>query len=102
LQNFNVTVIHPNPDALLVAAKALGINETNLEKLVQNKKLEEFILKEMTEHGKKEGLLGFELAKKLRIWPVSFGTLGIFTSTMKLQRHTAKQAFQKQITEMYK
>lgn len=48
----------------------------------------------MTEHGKKEGLVGFELAKRIRLWPVSFGTLGIFTSTMKLQRHIAKQAFQ--------
>jgi hypothetical protein len=53
LQNFNVAVIHPNPDVILAAAKSLGITETNLEKLVQNKKLEEFILKEMTEHGKK-------------------------------------------------
>lgn len=71
-------------------AKKLGINETNVESLVKNKKIEEFILKEMSEHGKKEGLVGFELAKKVRLWPVSFGTLGIFTSTMKLQRHVAK------------
>jgi hypothetical protein len=48
------------------------------------------VLAEMTAHGKREGLNGLELAKKVKLWPVSFITLGIFTSTMKLQRHTAK------------
>ena len=90
MQNCNVAVIHPNADALIVAAKKLGIDETKIENLVKNKKVEGFILKEMTAHGKKEGLVGFELAKRVRLWPVSFGTLGIFTSTMKLQRHIAK------------
>ncbi len=51
------------------------------------------MLKELSDFGRKDGLLGFELAKKIRLWPVSFATLGIFTSTMKLQRHIAKDVF---------
>ncbi len=45
---------------------------------------------------------GLELAKKVKLHPVSFGTLGIFTSTMKLQRHIAKEQFKKYIEVMYK
>lgn len=43
-----------------------------------------------------------ELAKKVKLNPVSFGNLGIFTSTMKLQRHIAKEQFKKYIEIMYK
>jgi len=45
LRDFNIAVIHPNPDAVLAAAQKLGIKEQSLEKLVQDKKLEQFILK---------------------------------------------------------
>jgi long-subunit acyl-CoA synthetase (AMP-forming) len=79
----------------------MGINEEG-ENLLNNKEINEYVLNTLIEHGKKEGLFGFELAKKIRLWPVSFRTLGIFTSTLKLQRHVAKKAFAKEIQEMYK
>ena len=49
----------------------------------------------MMEHGRREGLLGFELAKRIKLWPVSFRTLDVYTSTMKLQRQVAKKVFAK-------
>lgn len=97
LRDYNVAVIHPNLDVLQGVAQKLGIKDVSPDSLTKNSQIEEFVLKEMTEHGKKEGLFGFELAKKVKLWPVSFGTLGVFTSTMKLQRHIAKAAFKAQI-----
>jgi long-subunit acyl-CoA synthetase (AMP-forming) len=40
--------------------------------------------------------------KKIRLHPTTFGNYGIFTNTLKLQRHIAKQTFEKEIAEMYK
>lgn len=52
-----------------------------------------FIHVEMEKQASKDGLFGLERAKKIRLWPKTFGTYGIFTSTMKLQRGVAKKVF---------
>lgn len=59
LKNYNVAIIHPNPDLLPVVAKNLGINESDISKLCQNEKIANFILEEVTKQGKHDGLLGF-------------------------------------------
>ncbi len=47
----------------------------------------------MTMQAQQDGLFGFEMAKKIKLYPLSFATFDIFTSTMKLQRAVAKKAF---------
>lgn len=90
IRDYSVAIIHPNLEALPAIAKNLGIEETNVEKLCQNPKITEFIFSEINKQGKADGLLGFELAKKICLWHEPFQTVGIVTSTMKLQRHLAK------------
>lgn len=77
-----------------------GINKS-FEELCKDRAITQIVLDQITQQGKHDGLLGFELAKKIVLSPVSFATHGIFTSTMKLQRHIAKNAFEKQIAGMY-
>ncbi len=55
----------------------------------------------MTETARNEGLKGFEIAKKIRLHHNSFADYGIFTTTLKKQRHIAKQVFLKDIEELY-
>ena len=83
-------------------AQNLGIQEKDVKKLCENPKITQFILEEATKQGKNDGLLGFEQAKKVRLWHEPFQTVGIVTSTMKLQRHIAKEKFKKEIEELYK
>ena len=55
----------------------------------------------MTEQGKEAGLMGFELAKKIKLLPYSFATKGLFTNTMKLKRFEARTYFKAEIEELY-
>lgn len=53
LRDYNVAVIHPNLDVLQNVAQRLGIKDVSPDSLTKNSQIEEFVLKEMTEHGKK-------------------------------------------------
>lgn len=66
-----------------------------MKKLCENKKIEKYILEEVTKQGKQDGLHGFELAKKIKLWHEPFQVVGIVTSTMKLQRLIARDKFRK-------
>ena len=101
LRDYNVAIVHPNLALLPQIAQRLNISERNAEKLCQMEEVKEFIVGEMMKQAKKDGLFGFQMAKKVTLWPVSFGTYGVFTSTMKLQRHIAKKAFKEEIDRMY-
>jgi long-chain acyl-CoA synthetase len=101
LQSYNVAIVVPNKDILMKVAHDKGIKKS-FEELCEDKAVMKMMFDQLTQQGKHDGLLGFELAKKIRLHPTSFGSYGIFTSTLKLQRHTAKQVFEKVIAEMYK
>ena len=56
----------------------------------------------MDSHGRKFGLKGFELPKKIYLFKDKFSVENqIITPTMKIKRHIAKKIFEKQINEMY-
>lgn len=59
LKDYNVAIIHPNPDALPMIAKALEISETDPAKLCQNEKVVKFIHNEMNKQATADGLFGF-------------------------------------------
>lgn len=101
MKDFNVAIVHPNLDYLPMVAKQLGIQEKNAAKLCENPKVVKFIQEEMNKQAQKDGLFGFETAKKIKLTPQSFGVSGIFTSTMKLQRAVAKKVFLAEIQKMY-
>lgn len=101
MRDYNVAVVHPNLDILPAVAKQLNIEETNVAKLCENPKIIKFIHNELNQQSSKDGLFGFETAKKIYLSPQSFVTYGIFTSTMKLQRAVAKKTFMDQINKLY-
>ena len=82
-------------------AKDLGIKETDIKKLCENPKINKFIYDEITKQGKNDGLQSFEMAKKITLTPAPFATVGVVTSTMKLQRYQAKKVFEKELSKMY-
>ena len=84
LRDYNVAIVHPNLDALPTIAKSLGISDESPAKLCQNPKIVKFIQEELDKQAKKDSLLGFEVAKKIKLSSESFVNFGIFTSTMKL------------------
>ena len=51
----------------------------------------------MLKQGKTDGLISYEQAKKIMLWPVPFMKVGIITSTMKMQRFLGKKIFEKEI-----
>ena len=71
------------------------------EELIVDKAFRQFALKELNNHGKKEGLYGFEMAKNVYFEPKEFLNKGILTNTMKLIRFEAKQYYKPQIDAMY-
>ena len=79
----------------------MGITEKDPVKLCQSPQLTGFILKEMTEQGKKDGLHGFEQVKNIMLIPKPFQLLGLVTSTLKLQRFEAKKYFSNEIKALY-
>ena len=101
LKSYNVAIIHPNLDILLSVAQNLGIQEKDIKKLCADSKINKFLLDEVTKQGKNDGLAGFEQAKKIRLWHEPFHVVGIVTSTMKLQRHIAKDKFKHEIEQLY-
>ena len=88
-------------EALPMIAAKLGIEEKDPVKLCESDKINAFILNEINEQGKADGLKGFEMAKKIKLWSKPFIEMKILTSTMKLQRNIAKKVFAEEIKKLY-
>ncbi|KRX04925.1 hypothetical protein PPERSA_06559 [Pseudocohnilembus persalinus] len=101
LENFCVAIAVVDPEGIKQIAKELKIESDDLNQLCKNEEIKKIVLQEMTALGKKEGLKGFEQAKKIRLDTESFTKRGCQTNTMKLQRHKAKDVYKKEIKEMY-
>ncbi|KAL8426238.1 hypothetical protein Efla_005469 [Eimeria flavescens] len=74
-----------------------------LSELVKIPELQQAIFEDLQQVGKKEGLKGFEMARKVHLHPEPFTVENnLLTPTFKLKRHLAKEVFEKEINEMYK
>lgn len=93
MKDFPVAIIHPNLENLPIITRQLGISEKDIKKLCANDQIVNFIYDEITKQGKNDGLLGFEMVKKIKLWHEPFQQIGIVTTTMKLQRYIAKKKF---------
>ena len=105
LKNYLVCIVHPKENDIINYLKNKGINDVdinNCKDYFDNKDLKDEIIKEMDSHGRKFGLKGFELPKKIYLFKDKFSVENqIITPTMKIKRHIAKKIFEKQINEMY-
>ncbi|CAD8073793.1 unnamed protein product [Paramecium sonneborni] len=74
----------------------------DFEQLCKNKDIINLFLKNINEYGRANKLNSLEIAKLIYLEPQSLQTFGCLTSTLKLQRHHAKQVFASQIEQLYK
>ena len=79
-----------------------SINKENYKDYFEDQELKTDIIKELDKFGRKNGLKGFELPKKIHLCKEPFSVENqIVTPTMKIRRHIAKQYFEKDIKKLY-
>jgi long-chain acyl-CoA synthetase len=100
LQNYVVGIIVPQKNALEKLAEGINIKGT-FEELCQNEKVREEVQKKLASLGSSKGLNSLEIAKKIWLVPEPFASKELLTTTMKVKRHEARKAFEKEIKEMY-
>ena len=100
-----VCIVHPNYNDIIKYFTSKGINDidkNNWKEHLQDKDLKEEIIKEIDDFGRKNGLKGFEIPKKIHLFKDEFSVENqVMTPTMKIRRHTAKKFFEKEINDMY-
>ena len=105
LKNYLVCIVHPNNNDIIKYFKSKGINDidkNNWKEYLEDKDLKEEIIKEIDSFGRKIGLKGFEIPKKVHLFKDEFSVENqIITPTMKIKRHIAKNIFEKEINDMY-
>ena len=105
LKNYLVCVVHPKIDDIVNYFQTKGINnvdKNNCKDYFDNEDLKTEIIKEMDTFGRKNGLKGFELPKKIYLFKDKFSVENkIITPTMKIKRHVAKKIFEEEINKMY-
>ena len=102
LQTFCVLIGVPNPSELIGLCKSKGITEEDVSKLCDDKEVRKIVQAELEKVGKKEGLQGFEIPKRVYLRPDSFGKDGLITPTLKLKRNETREFCKGIIDELYK
>ncbi|CAD8177408.1 unnamed protein product [Paramecium pentaurelia] len=101
LQNQIVAIIVPQYDYIQKQANLMQI-QGGFEELCQNQKIISLFKQNIEAFGKQNQLNSLEITKLIYLEPQPLQNLGCLTSTLKLQRHIAKQVFAKQIENLYK
>ncbi|CAK80910.1 unnamed protein product (macronuclear) [Paramecium tetraurelia] len=101
LQSQIVAIIVPQSDYIQKQAAQMQI-QGSLQELCQNQKMIALIQQNIETFGRQNQLNSLEIAKLIYLEPQPLQNLGCLTSTLKLQRHVAKQIFSKQIENLYK
>ena len=105
LKNYLVCIVHPKIDDIVNYFQNKGINnvdKSNCKDYFDNEDLKTDIIKEMDTFGRKNGLKGFELPKKIYLFKDKFTIENkIMTPTSKIKRHVAKKIFEEEINKMY-
>ncbi|KAL8272270.1 hypothetical protein Esti_003787 [Eimeria stiedai] len=104
-ENSLVAIVVPDEEQLMRWLKETH-GRTNasrpLAELIKDSQLQQAIFDDMQQVGKREGLKGFEMARKVHLHPDPFTVEnGLLTPTFKLKRHHAKEVFAEEIKQMY-
>eukprot|EP00178_Gracilaria_changii_P010460 TRINITY_DN3048_c0_g2_i2.p1 TRINITY_DN3048_c0_g2~~TRINITY_DN3048_c0_g2_i2.p1 ORF type:complete len:115 (+),score=19.91 TRINITY_DN3048_c0_g2_i2:1633-1977(+) len=98
--NYAVAVIVPKKEKLLEYAAKLSI-DGSIEELATKVEIRSAYLSDLNAYAKTQDLFSFMLAKNVYFDLTGFAVKGILTSTMKLIRFAAREAFKQQIEAMY-
>ncbi|KAI6895283.1 acetyl-CoA synthetase-like protein [Hortaea werneckii] len=101
-KNKPVAIVVPNEPALKKIAGENGVDGSGLEDLCHNKKMNQAVLKEMQNSGKKGGLAGMEIIEGVVLSDEEWTPQnGLVTSAQKLNRKAITQKYQDQIDKAY-
>ena len=105
LKNYLICIVHPKFNDIIEFLKSKGINDVDNNNCInyfEDQDLKDAIIKEMDTFGRRNGLKGFELPKKIYLFKDKFSVENqIITPTMKIRRHIAKKIFEEQINKLY-
>lgn len=100
-QNFLVAIVVPEAEYIVPWAQSRNL-PTGLEKLIQTKECQDFLLLQLQRTGTQEQLKGFEMIKRIKVISEDFSVEnGLLTPSLKLKRHSARVKFQAEIDAMY-
>ena len=104
LQSYLIAVIYPKSHDVIDFLKKKNdtVNKENYKDYFEDQELKTDIIKELDKYGRKNGLKGFELPKKIHLCKEPFSIENqIVTPTMKIRRHIAKKYFEQEIKKLY-
>jgi len=103
LETYLVAIIVPDFESLKIWANSNPqLKSLTNQQLVQDSRVVAFLLQQIDEVSKSEGLKGFEMVKKIHVIPDDFSAdNGLLTPTMKLKRNIAAKLFEIPIKNMY-
>ena len=92
----------PNPDVIKHWALSKGFSGKTVSELTADTGFKKAVAKSLEEHGKANGLKGFECIKSVHLDMTPFSVENnLLTPTFKLKRHDAKKHYKSQIDAMY-
>jgi long-chain acyl-CoA synthetase len=108
LRDYLLAVVVPDPAILCTLANQLGVGKfqptdvQGLEKILNDPRIVQGVLDELTKEGKKKGLKGFEMAKKVHLTMEPFTPEnGLLTPTLKLKRKDAYKRHKEPLDKLY-
>ncbi|CAF0768072.1 unnamed protein product [Didymodactylos carnosus] len=100
-QSFPVAIIALHDEHVKKWAKKANIDETELNH--DSEKLKEAVLQDMTERGKKGGLMSYEQVKKIGFIKEPFTIEnGLLTPTFKARRYAVEKKYKQTLEDLYK
>ncbi|KAL0482101.1 long-chain acyl-CoA synthetase [Acrasis kona] len=96
-----VGVVVVNLDTLRQWAKENQIDDSDVNALIADGKVNQLVMQDLTTSAKNANLKGFEFIKAVHLVSQDFDSFGGTTPTMKLKRNVLKEHFQPDIDRMY-
>lgn len=100
LKSCLIAIVHPDEQQIKEIAQDMGI-EAEYSQLLQNDRINKFILDALVAKQKESGLKGFERINRVGFTEKSFEDLDLLTTTFKIKRHVAKTHFQELLDKLY-
>ncbi len=101
LKNNLIAIVVPEEERIFEWAKENNC-EQDMRTLCQNSELNAYILKNINDLGKEDGLKGFEQVKRIHLHYELFSLeKGLLTPTLKAKRNDLKKYFQKELDALY-
>lgn len=100
LKSVLIGIVCPNKDHIMEIAEANGIEGT-YESLLENDRINKLIVDALAAKQKEADLKGFERISRIAFTKKTFEELDLLTTTFKIKRHEAKEAFQETLDTLY-